>query len=117
MRSILMGVVVLFFCTHCQEIETEQPTSLLVGSWKHASNETIIRFDQNQTYTVQFEPGSAFQLSYRLNAPNQLVIYDSSFARTYSLEFLDTQQLRLTDLDFPGYIDVAQRSSIFQRAK
>ncbi|MEM6843911.1 MAG: hypothetical protein AAF632_16920 [Bacteroidota bacterium] len=117
MRSILMGMVLLFFCTQCREIETESPTSLLLGSWKHANNETIIRFDQNQTYTVQFEPGPVFHLSYRLDDLNQLVIYDSSFARTYSLEFLNTKQLRLTDLDFPRYLDVVQRNSIFYRAE
>jgi len=117
MRSILLGLGLLMFFTQCQESDVEQPASSLLGTWQHADNATTIRFDQNHTYTVQFAPNASFQLSYRLDHPEQLVLYDSVIARTYALEFISPEQLQLTDVDSPANLNTEPSRSIFHRAK
>ncbi|WKN43791.1 hypothetical protein [Tunicatimonas pelagia] len=117
MRSILLGVGLLLFFTQCQEADLEQPVSSLVGTWQHADNTTVIRFDQNYTYTVELAPNASFQLSYRLDDPEQLVLYDSVITRTYALKFISPEHLQLTDVDVATDLNTEPSRSTFYRAK
>jgi len=117
MKRIFLGMGLLVCFVQCQEVDSEQTAISLLGTWQHEENATTIRFDQNQTYTVQFTPQAYFQMSYHLDELNQLVLYDSLITQTYLVEFIGSDRLQLTGVTHPTRHDMKQNRGIFHRAK
>lgn len=121
MKNVAVSILTLFIFTQCHEASIERPSAdLFVGSWKNVANEHTIAFDENYNYAVKFRSDTAFHFKYRLDDLEEnphLFIYDGKVTQEYVYQFLNDDQLELTQVFPSGYPDMEKHVGIFQRVK
>jgi hypothetical protein len=121
MRTIAISFVSLFILTQCHEASVDRPSAdLFVGTWKNVANEHTIAFDKDYNYAVKFRSDTAFHFKYRLHAleeDHRLFIYDGKVTQEYAYQFLEENQLQLTQVFPAGYPDMEKPVVVFQRLK
>lgn len=121
MRNLVISLLTLLIFTQCQEASDEpSAAALFIGSWKNVANDHTIAFDEDHNYAVTFRSDTAFQFKYRLDdleKDHHLYIYDAQVTQEYTYQFLEDDQLQLTQLSPPGFSDVEKNIVLFQRIK
>ncbi len=122
MKNILLGLVLLFSLTQCNDTNLETPAArLLVGSWQNTATEHTITFGKDHHYSVSFLSDTAFSAQYRLGTlkdDDKLYIYDDAITIECKYQFLGDDELALTmlrRLGKPYLADTEKNMAMFKR--
>ncbi|WPP50462.1 hypothetical protein [Catalinimonas niigatensis] len=121
MRNLVICLLTLLLFTQCHEANNEPAAAaLFIGTWKNVANEHTIAFDEDHNYAVKFRSDTVFQFKYRLDdleKDHHLFIYDALVTQEYAYQFLEDDQLQLTQLSPPGFSDMEKNIVLFQRVR
>ena len=121
MKSILTSSLLFLFLARCTDPGTKRTaTDLLVGNWENAETGFIVSFDKNETYSAQFGADTAFFSRYKLVSlrdQDRLLIYDSAVTHEYRFQFLEPDQLALSQVFPTSFVPEKDNSAVFHRLK